>query len=178
MSIGNVSSIAGSSGIISNQQPGNSNSGSAFQNAVTINANTPINLGTIDGKPFEMQILGSGGFEWSGQMQIQESAPGSAVTPEQAAAAYAAHSYSLPEQMQANHVGAVIDQLYLMENNGVSTDSLNNMINSGQISQNDVENALTRLGLNPSESFTVNGRTFTFNSENNLEEVTGSPGSA
>ncbi len=164
MSIGNVSSIAGASGITTNKQPGNSNSGNAFQNAVTLNANTPINLGTIDDKPFEMQILDGQGFEWSGQMQIQESAPGSAPTSEQVAAAYDAQAYSLPEQMQANHVGAVIDELYLMASNGSSTDSINSMINSSQISQSDVEDALTRLGLNSSEPFTVNGRSFIFSS--------------
>jgi hypothetical protein len=163
VSIGNISSITGTSGITSKQQSGKSDSGNTFQNSVTLSANTPIDLGTIDGKPFEMQIMEGGGFEWPGQIQIHAHT-GSQVTPEDAAAAYAAHSYSLPEQMQANHIGAVIDELYLMTKNGSSTDSLNNLISTSQISQSDVEDALTRLGFNPSEPFTVNGRAFIFSS--------------
>ncbi len=173
MSIGNVSSIAGASGITSNQQPGNSNSGNAFQNAVTLNTNTPIDLGTIDGKPFEMQIMNG----WSGAIQIHAHT-GSQVTPEDAAAAYAAHSYTRAEYTEGDHVSAVVNYLYLMTQGVMSTDAVNGAMRQTNITPSEVNDALTRLGLNSNEPFTVNGQAYVFNSENNFEEVTGSPESA
>ncbi len=174
MSIGNVSSIAGSSGIASNQQSGKSDSGNTFQNSVTLNTNTPIDLGTIDGKPFEMQIMDGGGSEWSGAIRIHAHA-GSQVTPEDVAAAYAAHSYTRAEYEEGDHVSAVVTYLYMMTKGVMSTDAVNSALRQTNITPSEVNDALNRLGLNSNEPFTVNGQAYIFNSENNFEEVTGSP---
>lgn len=162
MKIGSVSSTSGMYGVTPNQKPSSSDSNNTFKQSITLDANTPIDLGTIDGKPFEMQIMEGGGFEWSGNIQIKKTE--GRVTPEQAAAAYAAASYTSAEHEQAGHISATIISIYLMTKDGLSTDSFNDSIRSSTISQKDVENALNRLGFNPSEPFTVNGRTFIFNS--------------
>jgi hypothetical protein len=162
MKIGDISSASGRYNVTANQKPNSSDSNNTFKQSITLDTNTPIDLGTINGKPFEMHIMEGGGFQWSGAIRIKD-AEGK-VTPEQAAAAYAAASYTTTEHEQAGQILATINKLYLITKNGQSTDPFNDFIRSFNISQKDVENALNRLGFNSSEPFTVNGRTFIFNS--------------
>jgi len=166
MKIGDVSSTTGMYGASTNQKPGGSDS--MFNQSVTLAANTPIDLGTFAGKPLEMQIFNGGGYEWSGAIRIQEPASGSQVTPEQAAAAYAAQSYTEAEYSQGQNVTSVVELLYLMNKGTLSTDEVNSLVNQQHnITPSEVTDALTRLGINSNEPFTVNGQKYSYNPENN-----------
>lgn len=166
MVIGKVSST-GAPGITLNQQSKPA-SGSSFNQSVTLSANTPVDLGTFAGKPLEMQIFNGGGYEWSGAIRIQEPASGSQVTPEQAAAAYAAQSYTEAEYSQGQNVTSVVELLYLMNKGTLSTDQVNSLMNQQyNITPSEVTDALTRLGINPNEPFTVNGQKYSYNTQNN-----------
>ncbi len=131
-----------------------------FNQVVELKSETPINLGTIGGKPFVMQIFQDGGYEWSGSLRIKQPKAGARVTPEEAAAAYASQSYNMEEHIECGAVSAVINSLYIMTNKGVEPDTFNDKMKAFNISQNEVEEALCRLGINTNEAFTLNGHTF------------------
>ncbi len=131
-----------------------------FNQVVELKSETPINLGTIGGKPFVMQIFQDGGYEWSGSLRIKQPKTGARVTPEEAAAAYASQSYNMEEHIKCGAVSAVINSLYIMTNKGLEPSTFNNKMRAFNISQSEVEEALCYLGININEAFTLNGHTF------------------
>lgn len=128
--------------------------------SITLKANKEINLGTINGKPFEMKIFQEGGFEWSGCPRIKAPKAGSRVTDEQLEAAYATRSYTFSEHKKAGEICAVINFMYLMQDKGWTTSSFNKYIEESNISQQKIEDAFSNLGINPNKPFNLKGERF------------------
>lgn len=131
--------------------------------SITLKAETPITLGDIGAKPFTMKLFERGGFEWSGSLRIQDSPAGSRVTPEQMEAAYLSRSYTAAEHQKASHLGAVITDLYSLAQKDRDTSSFNEVMKLSEVSRQEIEDALTRLGINIHEPFTLNGKNFILN---------------
>lgn len=162
MNIGTISAFSKIYKNVPNEQLVRPDSNQGFFQSLNLEANKIINLGSINGKPLDMKIFQNGGFEWSGSPRIFAHS-GSQVTPEDAAAAYAASSlYTKNEYEQGSHISAVINRIYLVANKVMTTNSFNELIINANISQEEIDQALNRLGFDSSEPFTVNNRTFVF----------------
>ena len=131
--------------------------------AITLKKNQTYNLGTINGKAFSIKRLQDNGFEWSGGIRISGPTEGR-ITPEQMAAALAFDSYTPQEWSQCDHMVSVIARITQIAENNLKTDYFNDFVDLVQISPNEINNALQRLGLDPSLPFSVNGRSFVLNS--------------
>lgn len=131
--------------------------------AIILEKNQTYNLGTINGKPFSITRVQDNRFEWSGGIRISGPAEGK-VTPEQMAAARAFASYTPREWAQCDHMVSVIARITRIAEDNLKTDYFNDYVDLVQISPNEINNALQRLGLDPSLPFSVNGRSFVLNS--------------
>ncbi len=166
MNIGGVSSISGSYGYQQGKNTVKSGSVNDFSQSIILEANKQIDLGTIDGKPFKMKLFIDGGFEWSGGLFLKAPQGGSKVSPEHAAAAYAFDSYTRAEREKAQDIGGVICALYQVTNRGQKTSFFNSFINNSgkKFLPEETKDALGLIGINPDKPFTINGRTFVFDS--------------
>lgn len=129
---------------------------------ITLQADTTINMGTINGKPFDMKIHLNSGYQWSGAIPIKLT-NGNIVTPEHKAAARAANAYSPREYNEGAAVSGAVHLLYLMADRGWAAQQFNDICSSTRKTQKDIENALDRLGIDKDKPFNINGRMFTYN---------------
>lgn len=154
----NIGAISSNFSLYSKRKPPNyANWKTSNKQSITLQADKEINLGTINGRPFEMKIFSEGGFEWSGCRRIKASKAGARVTAEQRAAARAARSYTYSEHKKADEMCAVINYMYLMQEKGWASSDLNDCIKEANISQKEIKEAFNRLGIDVDQPFTVNG---------------------
>lgn len=130
---------------------------------IKLQADSQINLGTINGKEFDMKINPTGGYQWTGAIQVKYT-PDSRVSQESVIAAYAAQQYTREEYNECAQITGVINQLYLIVDRGWTAERFNDFCDQTKILQTDVESALSRLGLDYSQPFNINGRTFVYES--------------
>lgn len=138
---------------------------------VTLKAGTELNLQTINGKPYNMTIFEEGGYQWSGAIAVKAT-NSSVVTLADKMASYAADLYTRAEHTKASKITGVINYLYLITSRGWSADDFNDFTKQTGISESDVQEALGRLEVDINQSFTINERTFTFDS-NGLKDYQG-----
>ncbi|WP_286927403.1 MULTISPECIES: hypothetical protein [Lysinibacillus] len=89
---------------------------------------------------------------------FQGSAPGTGLTPEQAAALKRYRSYSQAERQEANELVAVFMSLSMLTEGKQSVDSVNNDAMFAQHFPKFAE----EIGLDLSQPFTINGKSFTY----------------
>jgi len=91
---------------------------------LTLEAGKQLNLGTINGKSFNMEISQNGGYQWSGAIPVKAT-PGSTVSELDRMAAKYSGMYTREEHMKANQVTGVINYLYLITTRGQPTQDFN-----------------------------------------------------
>lgn len=141
---------------------------------IKLEANTEINLGKLNGKPFMMKIFAEGGIQWSGGGLIPanlDTGPGCRVSEGYKAAVRAQEAYSKCERGIGEKNAAIINQFYIITDRGFSADYFNEYIenNPSNFKGSDVLAALNRLGIDGQTPFTINGRQFVFNGQ--LKEI-------
>lgn len=134
-------------------------SNEAEKNSININLDQEIDLGNLNGKPIKMKIKNNS-MEWSGSPAIPDHLPGSKLTSEQAAAIEASKAYSASEFDAINPILMVTQDLFFITKKGFDVGYFESHMNQFKIPTTVIENGLERLGLNPKEVFTVNGRSF------------------
>jgi hypothetical protein len=134
---------------------------STSSNERDISSDQPIDLGSLNGKPFELRIVPGVGIEWSGCPFVK--APTSSVVSEEYhAAARAARMYSVAEHKFAQETVAVIGALYRYTQGRLQIDDVNDTIQFFRLAPNTVKDMLTRLGVDPDRPFRINGQHFVF----------------
>lgn len=147
-----------------NQPQAKSNLGKENQK-FTLEAGKTINMGKIDGKPYDLELFKDGGFQWSGGPLVNIKTQGLYyVSAEDQAADRAAALYSRQEHEQANRLSAIVNCLYGVTSRGWRTSYFNEFVNQFKFSPGEVDDALSRLGIDTSNPFTINGRSFTLDS--------------
>lgn len=141
---------------------------------IKLEANTEINLGKLNGKPFMMKVFKEGGIQWSGGGLIPpelDTPPGTPVREEVKAIVRAREAYSKCEREIGEKNAAIINQFYMITDRGYSADYFNEYIenNPSEFKSSDVLEALKRLGIDGQTPFTINNRTFMFDGE--LKEI-------
>ncbi len=132
----------------------------ARSQSVTIDVDTPIDLGLINGKPIIL-TLHETGLEWNGSPRIPgPTTPGSRVTPEQLAAVEAFDRYSPEEHAEVQKSLGIVRQLWLLTRHGATMASFREYTDQMSLSRADLATALQRLNLDPNSPFTINGRNF------------------
>jgi len=163
----NINPIASSltiSGKTQNKNTTQSDTAASYNQTLNLEAGKLINLGTLEGKNYNMQIFKDGGFEWSGSLSIKEPPSGSKVTPEQIAAANAAYQYTMPAYEHGEKVAAVVNYFYMVTQKNWPVSSFNESTITSGISSEDIKDALNHLDLDSNQPFTINGRTFSLQS--------------
>ncbi len=126
---------------------------------IDLKANQTKSLGSLNGKPFDFTMLSGGGFTWSGGLMIRLHS-GNKLNAEDLAAAEAYNAYTKEEHQEANNIIGVINQMYLVTSRNQDVDYFNNLVKQNSLSADVVEEAFIRMGVDPSQQFTVNGRNF------------------
>ncbi|MFJ7732570.1 hypothetical protein ACIQXF_11805 [Lysinibacillus sp. NPDC097231] len=130
-------------------------------NSINIVAGIYYNLGTVNGKPLNGTPLASGGFNSNFSPKIWKVPGSSIVTPEQETALKMRQSYSLPERQEANELVAVFMSLSRLAEGKKSVDSMND---DAMFMQHFPKFA-KGIGLDLSQPFTINGKSFTYSQE-------------
>lgn len=134
-----------------------------FKHCLNLETNKTISLGTINGKPFDMKIF-EGGASWTGSQMIRMHPQDARVTDEEMAAAAAFEAYTPDERLTGNSISALINQLYLVAHQGLGVSTFNNWVETQNKSQDEIKEALQRLGIDSNQTFTINGRSFSLDS--------------
>lgn len=126
---------------------------------INLEADTVIDLGKLNGKPFKMLIRSWGGINWSGSIDLNknEDIIGS---PKLELVNRASSAFTRAEHEQAHRTNQIISDLYLITRKGDSVKSINGVLRELGLSQGDIEDVLKRLGVDASKPFTINGRSF------------------
>ncbi|MGG2082385.1 hypothetical protein [Lysinibacillus pakistanensis] len=127
-------------------------------NSINITNGVYYHLGSVNGKPLNGTALTGGGFNSNFSPMFQGSAPGTGLTPEQAAALKRHRSYSQAERQEANELVAVFMSLSMLTEGKQSVDSVNNDAMFAQHFPKFAEG----IGLDLSQPFTINGKSFTY----------------
>lgn len=135
-------------------------------NSINIVAGVYYNLGTVNGKPLNGTPLASGGFNSNFSPKIWKVPGSSIVTPEQEAALKMRQSYSLPERQEANELVAVFMSLSRLAEGKKSVASMNDDVMFKQYFPKFAKG----IGLDLSQSFTINGKSFAY-SQGTLQTV-------
>jgi hypothetical protein len=130
-------------------------------NERNISEDQPIDLGSLNGKPFIVRIVPGAGIEWNGCPGVR--APNSPVVSEEVrAAARAARMYSAAEHKVAQEAVGVIGALYGYTQGKLRMGYINDMIRQCQLAPDTVKGILTRLGIDPERPFRINGQHLAF----------------
>jgi len=156
-----IKPISSSNVYYQKQKSGKASFNDKNNQSITLKANSKINLGKINGKEFNMKINPTSGYQWSGASPIKLT-NSSVVTANDAAAAYAVQQYTREEYDECAEITGTINLLYLTVDRGWTAEQFNEICGQTNISQSDVESALSRLGLDYSKPFNINGRTFVY----------------
>ncbi|MGG2053854.1 hypothetical protein ABFY48_05570 [Lysinibacillus pakistanensis] len=127
-------------------------------NAINIVTGVYYNLGIINAKPLNVTPLASGGVNSNFSPKIWKIPGSSIVTPEQEAALKMRQSYSLPERQEANELVAVFMSLSRLAEGKKSVASMND---DAMFMQHFPKFA-KGIGLDLSQPFTINGKSFTY----------------
>lgn len=130
---------------------------------ITLQADSKIDLGTMNGKEFNMKINPTSGYQWSGAIPIKLT-NSSVVTADIAAAVYAAQQYTREEYDECAKITGTIHLLYLTADRGWTAEKFNEICSQTKISQSYIESTLNRLDLDYAKPFSINGRTFVYES--------------
>ena len=123
-----------------------------------------LNLGTINGQPFNVSLFQDGSYKWSGTY-ILKAHEETKVTEEEIAAARMIQSYTQEGYYKGQRISSTIDSLYLLANNKMSIDNFNYKMRLCNDPQYGVKKVLEYLGIDAAKPFSINGRKFILDSD-------------
>jgi len=135
-------------------------------NSINITNGVYYYLGSVNGKPLNGTALTGGGFNSNFSPMFKESAPGTRLTPEQAASLKRHRSYSQAEHQGANELVAVFMSFSRLAEGKKSVASMND---DAMFMQHFPKFA-KEIGLDLSKPFTINGKSFTY-SQGTLQTI-------
>lgn len=129
--------------------------------AINLQPGSELNLGTINGKPFDFRLFEEGGFEWSGGLRlVDRPVPGARVSAQAEAAAAAMNRYSEDEWRHGSGIAGVVFNLYEVARGRLSPEALNKQLQSAPYQPGYLQEALSRMGMDTREPFEINGSTY------------------
>jgi hypothetical protein len=131
--------------------------------AITLQPGSALNLGIINGKPFDFRLFKEGGFEWSGALRLTDMPePGAPVSAQAKAAAAAAamDRYSEDEWKHCSDIAGVVFNLYEVARGRLPPEAFNERSRRESVPPEFLQEALSRLGVDPREPFEMNGSAY------------------
>lgn len=137
---------------------------SSYRSDIRMERDMRIDLGSINGKPFYMWHTPLGGSGWTGTPPVQGPTTGK-VSQADIEAVRLASSYTRAESEYAEKIVTVVNGLYRLTQPTklpLSVQGLNDLLKEHSIDSSIVADALSRLGVNAKEMFSVNGQKMHF----------------